>query len=487
MAKEKLIIVGDGTGAERALQKILNKNDELTRKLQAVRREAKQSAQGFRQMASQARSELRSMVTGFVSVGAAVGLMTRAFSSFHQDLREAAEASEKFHKVYLDLAAMGGARRPEVVKRAKAAFVTPTEYARGEMVLRSVAPAGTTGAQINRLMAEMAEHRQTTTIPLGELARLYGRPRALFGEKVSAQEIQNALILTLKGGGAAPRELAPQYPRALAAGARGDLSLLESSALFAAATKVAPTAEMGATGIEALVRLRSGKTAEAQTLLRRAGITPADNLIVAMRKVRRAQDAGAIRPELVEKVIGEPGTRILPALLRGGMFERTLEEFRGAVAGGVDIGARDIRRLRGEQWFRVYRANQESLARTEAEKVSDVDAMIGGATWNRLDSVMRERGYGGFQRWIAGARYDIARFLRAGPETAAGWAMPGGGRGPAFMAREGDMAFEMRELAQELRGATADLRDAAGALSRGAGHFEEGQRAGQRTAGQSGE
>jgi len=473
MAKEKLIITGDDVGAARALQKVIDQNDDLKRKLQDVRREAKQSAHGFRQMGSQAASQVRSMVTGFVSVGAAVGLMSKAFSSFQQDLKEAAEASEKFHKVYLDLAAMGGARRPEVVKRARAAFVTPTEYARGEMVLRSVAPAGTTGAGINRLMAEMAEHRQTTTIPLGELARLYGRPKALFGEKVSAQEIQNALILTLKGGGAAPRELAPQYPRALAAGARGDLSLLESSALFAAATKVAPTAEMGATGIEALVRLRSGKTAEAQRLLQRAGITPADNLIVAMRKVRRAQDAGAIRPELVEKVIGEPGTRILPALLRGGMFERTLEEFRGAVAGGVDIGARDIKRLRGEQWYRVYRANQESRARTEATKVSDVEAMISTAAWERLDTIMRERRYGGFRRWVAGAVFDVAQFLGAAPEIAGGHAMPSPG--------------DFIEFVKELRGTSRDLRDAAGALSRGAGHFEEGQRAGRRTAGQSGE
>lgn len=463
------VLEGDDGSAVRAISRLEQQVSSLEKKLKKATGAAKEGKGAHRDMGdtgAQAFTRMASQI-GLVAMGVAAA--RQAFNLWKQDVEEFSRVAREANEPLLDLMALGtNARDPKFRQRmldeAVKYGVQPTELARGRELLQSMT-GSMTQEQREALFAQAGEHRQITSLGLGEMIPLYAKTAGIYRD-LSAQQVQNVIATTIQQASTTAAEMAPQFPRVLGAGKLGKLSADEMGSLFAAMTETTGTTRQAATAMLSMTAgMMAPSGAEGEALAAQLGFAPDENLRQRFARLQAGYRSGTISDAQVEKLVGREALTGTLGLLRGTQWETHLGVFRETE--GRDIVAEKRADFQRQPWYRLHIRERVARAKKAVAAASDARARGVDVASQELEGETRAARASGFTRLLQQGRYYLETFLGADPEaTAAGIAgeytarKRGARVGPSYG------AYLLEESAGKLNQAAGNLADRANSANR---------------------
>ncbi|MEK6798963.1 MAG: hypothetical protein AABZ12_08375 [Planctomycetota bacterium] len=142
-----------------ALERVVGKVGDMEKGFRAVKRESDATSRSVTEgMGGKAAASIGSLVSGFLSVGAAIGAATKAHATWLANLRESSAEAEKASRQLVTLAALQeGGKKAEAVQRAAALAARHGMTDRGQAfdVVQSIQSA--TGGDLTKALSVAGE------------------------------------------------------------------------------------------------------------------------------------------------------------------------------------------------------------------------------------------------------------------------------------------------------------------------------------------
>jgi len=113
---------------------------------------------------------------------------------------------------------------------------------------------GLTAEERETLWLAMLEHRESTSIPLADLAPAYAKTAVIYRGAISPERVQDLVFATIRKSGLPPRETVRAFPGILATAKACGCKADQAGALFAAQTHFYGTAEEAVAAFRGVVK-----------------------------------------------------------------------------------------------------------------------------------------------------------------------------------------------------------------------------------------
>ena len=372
----------------------------------------KKTARGSKTATASMVSDLKRVALQTFAISKVGAAIKKVYSDARAEIRKTAETGRAVQAQFIDLQFLGeNFRDPDFRRKtfaaAAAAGIQPGEFAVGKHLFESTTSGLAPGLQ-QALLPEAIAIKRTTSLDLGTLSGILGKAGALTtrgkGEtdEDQARRIANVVLETMEQASAGPQQFASQFPRAIAAGAAGGLTLTESGALFATLTEISGTTERAAGAMDIIVRQLTtpgellkgrggagaggpfggggGGVSRLGGIFKEAGITEDDNALARLRKLSPQFVAGKMTKDDVKKLFG---AEALPSVVKLLGDPGQLKKYTGRIAeaGASEISLAPAKRATALAIDPILRATQEG---------EELRSAITGAQALRVDPLLIE-------------------------------------------------------------------------------------------------
>jgi len=459
--------------------------DEAQRKVELSSKRAtgqtKQHGKAMNDLGRGAIRDLKGIVTGFVSVTAAIGAVRSAWRIWQQDIAASVASMKQFQAEFVNLQFLGqNYRDPNLRGRihemAVKYGIPAEEVTAGRYALQSMA-GWMPPAERERAVIEAMRMRPTSKVTVPELAPTFAKMRFHYRDLSARQAANMTQRMFELAAIAEPTELANYAPRMFAAGRLGGLSATEAAGFGAFMTMGAGTAAQAASGMDIVMRRltlqdpeakaamerggwsrAAGSVSRRKAIMARAGISAADSGLTRLYKVADLQRRGGLTKDEMGLLFGEKGLKYgYMAAEHADTLRRVVADFAATTGPDIDIAGEKIgTAVRTDPTYRRSRAAARLAARQAAAR-QQPDNLLRENFAEALEAVRLEKG-GGVGAVVRNWIYRATMHL---PESVVG---PMGPEMTTMLARQlddksGDPTEEARLEAARMLGLAVDKLD----------------------------
>lgn len=347
MAEAKLDLVdGGGGSAQKAVDGLTKKVADLTEKIRTMNKEgtkgAKESLDGLK---NQIRS-LEQTATAYVGVGAAVGIVTTAYSAMMTEMKAAGDLHKKTTAQMMADAVRAGNvfNLPKIEAFSKSGGGTPEQLLAAFRGVQKEAPTSGIAAQL--ALAKQVGRLSPAFGPseLEGFGALTGQVADIFPADAPADQVDAGLLFMQRAGGDISKFGGDKFQAAIkslraaglspeSAGGYG-LAALESNL---PATVLSQVADLVAAPAESLASSKRGKLSpEEAAKMRLSKMSGVDRLAALQSDPQLAQDAlgkDALKFSMLSPALIAQGTEAMRGRLTRDVVGDSLSGLRGSMAG----------------------------------------------------------------------------------------------------------------------------------------------------------
>ncbi|HPD15812.1 MAG TPA: hypothetical protein PLE19_12730 [Planctomycetota bacterium] len=203
LSKDRIVIEGDAADAIREYSKLLDQNVQLKQQMRDLRKEAKGASDDMSGGLSKTGKELLNQAVSWLSVGAAVAGVTRAYQEQLRIGKELAEQSDKLtDSLAKALSAAGDTRQAPLIKAALEAMPAPSVGMQGRVSAYQAVRGTMPNAPLGRVLSVTAQALRAEdagAVP-SELGSLAGALAGVFPQWSSGRAADMAFVLQQAAG-----------------------------------------------------------------------------------------------------------------------------------------------------------------------------------------------------------------------------------------------------------------------------------------------